>query len=437
MVTIGPSARTLLKHYPEMQRECDIATPHGLWMRHCLWTGEVISEPHSVESAAAHGSASLKSETTRLLPQAHQRPKFHAMLCRQLQRFGIPIESDLRVVEYYEDAERGIGGVVTEGGERFEADIVIAADGTNSSSEAIIADPAPMPQPTNRTVFRAAFPLAVAAADPLVNETFGLWEGRHPFLQIWMGPGTYTVFQSYVDKYGHDGRLCFAMVLPDPDGKTRRGSWNEPVSKEETLRVIDCLPGWSEALKALIRITPPDTIFAWPLSPRSPKWCWHSPGMRVLQLGDAAHPMTPTAGNGATQAIEDAITVAACLAHAGKDQVTTAVQVHNLLRAERVSCCQLMAFINDERLDKFDFGSSSSNKSSKMTWKSNKWLTSFDPEEYADANYAKAAASLCPGGPEFRNTNYPPGHKVKPWTVEEMNDLRERGCDLDLTGDWS
>lgn len=430
MVTIGASARTLIDHYPEMQREYDIATPQNVWMRYCKWTGEVILEPHSLPDRP---SLDLSTGGKIPPPQVNQRPKLHAMLCRQLQRFGVQIEFDMRVVEYYEDVESRIGGVITESGEKFKADIVIAADGANSCSQAIIADPAPKPRPSGRTIFRGAFPLAVATSDPLVSETFGLWKGQHPFLQVWMGPNTYTVIQSYVDKDGKDGRLCFALVLPDSNGHTRKGSWHEPISSEELLTVLEILPGWSEAMKALIRVTPPGAIFAWPLSPRSPQWCWHSPGMRVLQLGDAAHPMPPTAGNGATQAIEDAITIATCLAHAGKDQVTTAVRVHNLLRVERVSCCQLLSFINEERQDKLDLDSCGN----QLEWKSPRWLSSSKPEEYVDMNYARAAASLLPGGPRFMNTNIPPGHMIKPWTVEEMDELREQGGNLKITGDWS
>lgn len=126
-------------------------------------------------------------------------------------------------------------------------------------------------------------------------------------------------------------------------------------------------------MKALIKLTPPETIIARPLNPRDPQRTWHAPGARVLQLGDAAHPCLPTSGNGATQTIEDSVTIAECLAQCGKDQVTTAVKVHNLLRADRVSCCQLLDFANAERLHKTDLNSVSKDPS-KIAYKTPKWI---------------------------------------------------------------
>lgn len=50
-------------------------------------------------------------------------------------------------------------------------------------------------------------------------------------------------------------------------------------------------------------------------------------------LGDAAHTMLPTSGNGGTQAVEDAMSLAACLQIAGKGHVPQATRVHNKLRS--------------------------------------------------------------------------------------------------------
>ena len=60
----------------------------------------------------------------------------------------------------------------------------------------------------------------------------------------------------------------------------------------------------------------------------------------------------PTSGNGATQAIEDAITIAECLKNGGRDNLQQAVKVHTLLRSDRVACAQLVGFVNAQRLHK-------------------------------------------------------------------------------------
>lgn len=59
---------------------------------------------------------------------------------------------------------------------------------------------------------------------------------------------------------------------------------------------------------------------------------WTSAGRMIIQLGDAAHAFLPTSANGATQAVEDGISLAACLELAGKDNIAMGVRVHNLLR---------------------------------------------------------------------------------------------------------
>lgn len=433
MLTIGASALKFLDHYPGMQREYDDVTAHNLWMRYRKWTGEDIGEPFPF-AAGAPGS-DLHQQASRPPMQTQQRPQLHAMLYHQIERFGIPVRFGMKITEYYEDVERRVGGVVTDKDEKFEADLVIAADGLNSNSQALIPGPAEKAKPTGRTIFRGAFPLEIALADPLVNETFGLKDGKYPFQQVWMGPDTHSVLQAYVDKHGKSGRLCFGLVFREPEGQGRKESWNDTVSKEEMLGVIDRILGWSEAMKALIRTTPPNTIVAWPLNPRDPQWCWHSPHSRVLQLGDSAHPFLPTSGNGATQAIEDSVTIAECLAQSGKDQITTAVKAHNLLRADRVSCCQLLGFVNAERLHKTDLNDVTDPK--KIAYKTPKWIWGLDPEAYARENYGKAAASLVPGGPTFKNSNIPAGHEVKRWSIDEVEELQRNGGRLELTGDWS
>lgn len=233
MFTIGSSALRLLDHYPTMQREHDDVTAHNLWMRYCKWTGEVIGEPFPF--AAGTPGSGLHQHSLRPPMQAQQRPRFHAMLYHQLERFCIKVSYNMRITEYYEDSERRIGGVVTDKGERFEADLVIAADGLNSRSQTLIPGPAETAKPTGRTVFRGAFPLEIATSDPLVDETFGLRDGRYPFQQVWMGPDTHCVIHSYVDKHGQNGRLCFGLSFREPEGQVRKESWHDTVSNDELL----------------------------------------------------------------------------------------------------------------------------------------------------------------------------------------------------------
>jgi len=96
---------------------------------------------------------------------------------------------------------------------------------------------------------------------------------------------------------------------------------------------MDETPGWGDIFKALVKTAPPEAVVDYPLVFRDPQPKWVSPNGRVVTLGDSAHTFIPTSGNGATQAIEDAITIASCLQLAGgKEHVPIAARVHAKLR---------------------------------------------------------------------------------------------------------
>jgi hypothetical protein len=96
---------------------------------------------------------------------------------------------------------------------------------------------------------------------------------------------------------------------------------------------METMPGmevhkWAPIFKKLVETTPPDTIVNFELLWRNPQPSWTSPGARVIQIGDAAHSYLPASGNGATQAIEDAISLASCLQIGGKESIPQSVRVH-------------------------------------------------------------------------------------------------------------
>ena len=61
---------------------------------------------------------------------------------------------------------------------------------------------------------------------------------------------------------------------------------------------------------------------------------------RITLLGDSAHPFLPTSAQGATQALEDGVTIAIALREAGKQNVPAGVRAFQDLRYERVKAIQ-------------------------------------------------------------------------------------------------
>jgi 2-polyprenyl-6-methoxyphenol hydroxylase-like FAD-dependent oxidoreductase len=72
---------------------------------------------------------------------------------------------------------------------------------------------------------------------------------------------------------------------------------------------LDCFQDWFTPIPELIEVTQ-DEILRNDIVDRKPLKSWG--GRRVTLLGDAAHPATPNLGQGACQAIEDAVALAHC-----------------------------------------------------------------------------------------------------------------------------
>lgn len=186
----------------------------------------------------------------------------------------------------------------------------------------------------------------------------------------------------------------------------------------------------------------PTGVVDWKLRWRDGAEQWTSDRGRLLRLGDAAHAFFPTAGNGAVQAIEDALSFAECLRIAGKDDVPLATKVHNKLRFQRTSILQQTGVVNREELHFADTEYSRQEDEKKEFdvgfFRMGRWVWSHNPETYARDNYEACLASITEGA-VFTNTNLPPGHVYEPWTLASEMKRAESGIKSSLkqNGDWS
>jgi 2-polyprenyl-6-methoxyphenol hydroxylase-like FAD-dependent oxidoreductase len=98
-------------------------------------------------------------------------------------------------------------------------------------------------------------------------------------------------------------------------------------------RQLTTFRGWCSPIPEIIEATDPAVILQNDIADRPPLARW-SVG-RVTLLGDAAHPMTPNLGQGACQALEDAVVLARCLD--GSTDVSAALHAYEQQRRERTS----------------------------------------------------------------------------------------------------
>jgi 2-polyprenyl-6-methoxyphenol hydroxylase-like FAD-dependent oxidoreductase len=211
-----------------------------------------------------------------------------------------------------------------ENGARVAAEVVIGADGINSTVRATLFGEEP-PRFAGCVAYRGLVPTERIA-------DLGLELGS----QSWVGPGGH-----FVHYFVSRGRLLNFV------GWTERDTWNREdwTDRATTTRALAAFAGWHPQIGRIVGAA--DTCFIWALFDREPLPRW-SVG-RITLLGDACHPMYPFMGQGAAQAIEDGATLAACLVAAGGGEPADALARYETLRRSRVTRLQEMSRANKTR----------------------------------------------------------------------------------------
>ncbi|HEU4892587.1 MAG TPA: FAD-dependent monooxygenase [Vicinamibacterales bacterium] len=176
------------------------------------------------------------------------------------------------------DVEQDAGGVTVRfaNGAGARGDVLIGADGLRSVVRDRLGVPGALKY-SGYTAWRGIAPF----------ETAGLMAGET------LGSG---------QRFGlapiHGNRVYWYATDNVNEGQ------REPPIETKT-RLMRLFGDWHQPIPELIRSTAEDTILRNDIYDRDPAERWGSG--RITLLGDAAHPMTPNLGQGACQAIEDAL----------------------------------------------------------------------------------------------------------------------------------
>jgi 2-polyprenyl-6-methoxyphenol hydroxylase-like FAD-dependent oxidoreductase len=189
-------------------------------------------------------------------------------------------------------------------GRKARGDLLVGADGLHSTVRKALVDPKP-PWYAGYTVYRG-----IAAFDPARLVTGETW-GRGLRIGLW---GLAR------------GRSYWYVSHAVPEGQT-----DPPAGRKAHL--LELFRGWHAPVEEVIGATDESAILRNDIYDRPPLEHW-SVGRATL-LGDAAHPMTPDLGQGACQAIEDAVVLANCLRDA--EDVPAALLAYESWRIPRTS----------------------------------------------------------------------------------------------------
>ncbi|MEU8390533.1 FAD-dependent oxidoreductase [Micromonospora sp. NPDC048842] len=272
---------------PALRRGGHGEAPGGIRNRHGRW----LSRVDASEMIRQLGTTAL----------GVHRATLHRILREALPASSLHTNAVVEHVESGPDhAEVRYQG--PDGPHTLTADLVVGADGLRSRVRAQLWPQHPGPVYAGSTTWRAA----IAFPDPI------------PAAITW-GPGA---------EFGMvpigDGQLYWYGALNAPPGGH---------APNELAAVRERFGGWHDPIPALLAATPPDVVLRNDIHYLAEPLPSYVRG-RVALLGDAAHPMTPNLGQGAGQAIEDAVVLGAVCA-SGAEEVPAALAAYDEQRRGR------------------------------------------------------------------------------------------------------
>lgn len=226
------------------------------------------------------------------------------------------------------------GKVTLEDGEILEADLVIGADGIHSALRTSVLGEEIEPKPTGSSAYRLMLPTAVLnerapdfAANIKPEEPYTSMIMAHSCRLI-MGPACNAQLYSIV------GLVPDERMNEDPDSAQ---SWVTKGDPQKMLDTFKDFPSWTQDV-----LRNAESVGLWQLRDIDPLGTWHSG--RTILIGDAAHAMLPTQGQGASQTIEDAEALGTLfddvLERPSEDEVSSILEDVFKSRYERASLIQ-------------------------------------------------------------------------------------------------
>ena len=206
--------------------------------------------------------------------------------------------------------------LVFSNNETYEVDFVIGADGNRSAVRKIILGDDD-PQFAGYVAWRGLVPTELLGEDDF-DEC-----GSSAFI----APG--RVFARYLVR---NGELYNYVAFLATDEWAEEG-WAIP-SKVDI--VMDIFSDYNQQVKNIIAATPASDLFKWGIFAREPVSKWST--KNITLLGDAAHPLEPFMGQGASLAIEDGVVLGRIIEDSeSSDEIVSRYEAARIERAHFVT----------------------------------------------------------------------------------------------------
>ncbi|KAL2809383.1 hypothetical protein BJX63DRAFT_423898 [Aspergillus granulosus] len=276
---------------------------------------------HKYTGEHIHTQASVPLDKRAPTINGH-RGELHEILFNYARdELGIPIHLGCDVTGYFESSSGA--GIELSTGEKVYGDAVIGSDGVHSKARAFVLGSEMKLQSSGYAIYRAWFSSEKILADPLTKH---LCENGDTF-NGWIGPDVHFLVSSL--KGGKD--VCW--VLTHKDDSQIDDRWSFPGKLADVYKI---LKDWDPICNRIVSKTPESSLIDWKLLWQDPLSTWVSKEGRIVLAGDSAHAFLPTSTQGATQALEDGVTIAVCLKRAGKSRVAEAMRAFEKIRYDRV-----------------------------------------------------------------------------------------------------
>lgn len=149
---------------------------------------------------------------------------------------------------------------------------------------------------------------ALLGDQPPIYRNFKTWRGLTDYVPKEYRPGYIQEFLGRGKGFGFmmlgKGRMYWYAAATAPPAQP-----DAPIGRKKELETM--FQDWFASVPELITTTDEANILTTDLYDRAPTKSWSK--QNITLLGDAAHPMLPTMGQGACTALEDAFVVAKCL----------------------------------------------------------------------------------------------------------------------------